>query len=54
MRMLGEGRDGGKDKACERARKWILDHGSAIAISSWGKTWLAVQHMIQFNFILLN
>ncbi|XP_011034491.1 PREDICTED: lupeol synthase-like isoform X2 [Populus euphratica] len=42
MRMLGEGRDGGKDKACERARKWILDHGSAIAISSWGKTWLAI------------
>ncbi|KAG6735917.1 hypothetical protein POTOM_061399 [Populus tomentosa] len=33
---------GGKDKACERARKWILDHGSAIAISSWGKTWLAI------------
>jgi len=51
MRMLGEGRDGGKDKACERARKWILDHGSAIAISSWGKTWLAVQHMIQHNSI---
>ncbi|KAJ6393082.1 hypothetical protein OIU77_022541 [Salix suchowensis] len=42
MRMLGEGRDGGRDKACERARKWILDHGSAIAISSWGKTWLAI------------
>ena len=51
MRMLGEGRDGGKDEACERARKWILDHGSAIAISSWGKTWLAVQHMIQLNSI---
>nr|TKR79745.1 hypothetical protein D5086_0000270070 [Populus alba] len=42
MRMLGEGRDSGKDKACERARKWILDHGCAIAISSWGKTWLAI------------
>eukprot|EP00258_Populus_trichocarpa_P040201 XP_024456220.1 lupeol synthase isoform X3 [Populus trichocarpa] len=48
MRMLGEGRDGGKDKACERARKWILDHGSAIAISSWGKTWLAILGMYEW------
>ncbi|KDP37001.1 hypothetical protein JCGZ_06057 [Jatropha curcas] len=42
MRMLGEGPDGGKDNSCERARKWILDHGSAIAIPSWGKIWLSV------------
>lgn len=48
MRMLGEGPDGGKDNACQRGRKWILDHGGAIAISSWGKTWLAV---INYNFL---
>lgn len=42
MRLLGEGPDGGEDNACVRARKWILDHGSATSISSWGKTWLAV------------
>ncbi|CAI0420770.1 unnamed protein product [Linum tenue] len=42
MRLLGEGADGGEDNACARARKWILDHGTATAISSWGKTWLAV------------
>lgn len=44
MRLLGEGPDGGRDNACKRARKWILDHGGASAISSWGKTWLAVRH----------
>ena len=42
MRILGEERDGGKDNACERGRRWILDHGGAIGIPSWGKTWLSV------------
>ncbi|XP_037492224.1 lupeol synthase-like [Jatropha curcas] len=42
MRMLAEGPDGGKDNSCERAKKWILDHDSAIAIPSWGKIWLSV------------
>jgi len=42
MRILGEGPDGGVNNACARARKWILDHGSVIAIPSWGKTWLSV------------
>ncbi|KAK4743658.1 hypothetical protein SAY87_009970 [Trapa incisa] len=42
MRILGEGPDGGLDNACERGRKWILDHGGAVATSSWGKTWLAI------------
>ncbi|KAH0682965.1 hypothetical protein KY290_021555 [Solanum tuberosum] len=27
----------------EKGRKWILDHGSATAIASWGKMWLSVQ-----------
>ncbi|KAF3627358.1 Beta-amyrin synthase [Capsicum annuum] len=42
MRILGEGPDGGKNNACARARKWILDHGSVTAIPSWGKTWLSI------------
>lgn len=35
MRILGEGPDGGIKNACARARKWILDHGSGIAIPSF-------------------
>ncbi|XP_048233506.1 lupeol synthase-like isoform X2 [Ricinus communis] len=42
MRMLGEGPDGGEENSCERARMWILDHGTAIAIPSWGKIWLSI------------
>ncbi|KAG7995002.1 hypothetical protein I3843_01G086500, partial [Carya illinoinensis] len=42
MRILGEGPEGGQDNACERARKWILDHGGATHIPSWGKTWLSI------------
>ncbi|XP_038716830.1 beta-amyrin synthase-like [Tripterygium wilfordii] len=42
MRILGEGPDGGMDDACARARKWIRDHGGAIYIPSWGKTWLSI------------
>ncbi|PKI70557.1 hypothetical protein CRG98_009062 [Punica granatum] len=42
MRILGEGPDGGQDNACARARKWILDHGGATYIPSWGKIWLSV------------
>ncbi|KAM3702002.1 hypothetical protein ACJW31_05G217500 [Castanea mollissima] len=29
-------------EAMEQARKWILDHGGATAITSWGKMWLSV------------
>ncbi|KAK2978538.1 hypothetical protein RJ640_018233 [Escallonia rubra] len=42
MRILGEGPAGGEMDACARARKWILDHGSVMAIPSWGKTWLSI------------
>ncbi|KAK9076020.1 hypothetical protein SSX86_004350 [Deinandra increscens subsp. villosa] len=42
MRLLGEGPDGGLDGACGKDREWILDHGSATVIPSWGKTWLSV------------
>ncbi|XP_020102840.1 cycloartenol synthase [Ananas comosus] len=41
LRLLGEAADGG-DGAMEKARKWILDHGGATFITSWGKMWLSV------------
>ncbi|KAK4755822.1 hypothetical protein SAY87_009579 [Trapa incisa] len=41
LRLLGEGPDDG-DGSMERGRKWIHDHGSATAITSWGKMWLSV------------
>ncbi|PWA39260.1 beta-amyrin synthase [Artemisia annua] len=49
MRLLGEGCDGGLDGACTKARKWILDHGSATAIPSWGKTWLSVLGVCEWS-----
>ncbi|CAI9284375.1 unnamed protein product [Lactuca saligna] len=39
---LGEGLDGGLNGACTKARKWILDHGGVTTIPSWGKTWLSI------------
>ncbi|OMO52906.1 Prenyltransferase/squalene oxidase [Corchorus capsularis] len=42
MRLLGVEPDGGLDNACERARKWIFDHGGITTSASWGKTWMAI------------
>ncbi|KAF4404569.1 hypothetical protein G4B88_005955 [Cannabis sativa] len=42
MRILGESPDGGLDNACSKARKWIHDHGGAVGSGSWGKTWMAI------------
>ncbi|GFP82161.1 taraxerol synthase [Phtheirospermum japonicum] len=36
LRLLGEGMDGG-DQSMQKARTWILDHGGATFIPSWGK-----------------
>ncbi|KAK6284757.1 hypothetical protein POUND7_003709 [Theobroma cacao] len=41
LRLLGEGPEGGQG-AVEKACEWILEHGSATAITSWGKMWLSV------------
>ncbi|XP_047308001.1 dammarenediol II synthase-like [Impatiens glandulifera] len=41
LRLLGVGPDGGNG-AMTRGRQWILDHGGATGIPSWGKTYLAV------------
>lgn len=49
LRLLGEGAKDGQG-AMESGRKWILDHGGATAITSWGKMWLSVQNL---TFILL-
>nr|GMC61318.1 cycloartenol synthase 2-like isoform X6 [Ipomoea batatas] len=40
LRILGEESDGGNG-AMKEARKWILDHGGATFIPSWGKIWLS-------------
>lgn len=31
-----------EEEAVERGREWILRHGTATAISSWGKMWLSL------------
>jgi len=41
LRLLGQELDGGQG-AMEKGRAWILDHGGATKIPSWGKTWLSV------------
>ncbi|XP_063941883.1 dammarenediol II synthase-like isoform X3 [Daucus carota subsp. sativus] len=41
LRLLGEGPNDGSG-AVDRARKWILDHGGASSVPSWGKTYLSV------------
>ncbi|XP_023734438.1 dammarenediol II synthase isoform X2 [Lactuca sativa] len=41
LRLLGEGPDDG-NYAVSRGRKWILDHGGATCIPSWGKLYLSV------------
>ncbi|KMT11522.1 hypothetical protein BVRB_5g108410 [Beta vulgaris subsp. vulgaris] len=48
LRLLGEGADDG-DGAMERGRKWILEHGSATAITSWGKMWLSVLGVFEWT-----
>ncbi|XP_027169150.1 lupeol synthase-like [Coffea eugenioides] len=42
LRLLGEGPEDGEDRAMARGRRWILDHGGAVGIPSWGKFWLSV------------
>ncbi|CAI9787998.1 unnamed protein product [Fraxinus pennsylvanica] len=41
LRLLGEGLNDGNE-AVNRGRKWILDHGGATQIPSWGKIYLSV------------
>ncbi|XP_075080145.1 lupeol synthase-like [Nicotiana tabacum] len=46
LRLLGED---GEDKALAIGRKWILDHGGAVATPSWGKFWLAVLGVYEWD-----
>ncbi|KAK1422786.1 hypothetical protein QVD17_18073 [Tagetes erecta] len=46
LRLLGEGVDDGNG-AVERARKWILDHGGATSIPSWGKAYLSRSELLR-------
>ncbi|KAJ7962649.1 Terpene cyclase/mutase family member [Quillaja saponaria] len=48
LRLLGEEADEGQG-AMEKARKWILDHGGATAITSWGKMWLSVLGIYEWS-----
>ncbi|XP_052199211.1 cycloartenol synthase-like isoform X2 [Diospyros lotus] len=48
LRLLGE-RMGGGDGAMEQARLWILDHGGATHIPSWGKFWLSVLGVYEWS-----
>ncbi|KAK1422788.1 hypothetical protein QVD17_18075 [Tagetes erecta] len=48
LRLLGEGVDDGNG-AVERARKWILDHGGATSIPSWGKVYLSVLGVYEWD-----
>ncbi|KAK4493498.1 hypothetical protein RD792_005788 [Penstemon davidsonii] len=49
LRLLGEGPEDGEDRAVERGRKWILDHGGAVGIPSWGKFWLTVLGVYEWD-----
>jgi len=46
MRLLGMDAD---DTECVRARKWILIHGGATMIPSWGKFWLSVLGVFEWD-----
>ncbi|KAF8038676.1 hypothetical protein BT93_B1269 [Corymbia citriodora subsp. variegata] len=48
LRLLGEGASG-SDGTMDRARKWILDHGGATYIPSWGKMWLSVLGVYEWS-----
>ncbi|KAB5514832.1 hypothetical protein DKX38_028738 [Salix brachista] len=41
LRLLGEGPNDG-DGAMDKGHDWILNHGSATMITSWGEMWLSV------------
>ena len=51
LRLLGEGLDDGEDNSMARGRQWIVDHGGAISIPSWGKFWLSVCPSLFFSII---
>lgn len=53
LRLLGDGLEGGEFNSLERGRQWILDHGGATSIPSWGKFWLSASVHLRPIFLLL-
>jgi len=51
LRLLGEGPNGGEENAVARGRQWILEHGGAIGVPSWGKFWLTVRSTLSYHLI---
>ncbi|XP_061990167.1 cycloartenol synthase-like isoform X1 [Rosa rugosa] len=49
LRLLGEEMDGGDGGAMEKARKWILHRGGVTTIPSWGKMWLSVLGVYEWD-----
>ncbi|GMI97478.1 cycloartenol synthase 1 [Hibiscus trionum] len=49
LRLLGEGLDDGEEMAVARGRKWILDHGGLVGIPSWGKFWVTVLGLYEWD-----
>ncbi|CAM6008775.1 unnamed protein product [Sphagnum balticum] len=50
LRLLGDGLEGGEFNSLERGRQWILDHGGATSIPSWGKFWLSASVLGAFEW----
>ncbi|XP_044464572.1 cycloartenol synthase 2-like [Mangifera indica] len=48
LRLLGEEMEGG-DGAMEKTRKWIIDRGGVTSIPSWGKMWLSILGVYEWN-----
>ncbi|TKY44490.1 Cycloartenol synthase [Spatholobus suberectus] len=48
LRLLGEGPNDGQGEM-EKARDWILGHGGATFITSWGKMWLSVLGVYEWS-----
>nr|QEV81990.1 oxidosqualene cyclase [Scutellaria barbata] len=49
LRLLGEAMDGGDDGAMHKARAWILQHGGATYLPSWGKCFLSVLGVYEWD-----
>ncbi|MCO5569942.1 hypothetical protein L7F22_023656 [Adiantum nelumboides] len=49
LRLLGQELNNDGDKALERGRAWILQHGGATTIPSWGKFWLSVLGIFEWE-----
>ncbi|KAL4285539.1 hypothetical protein GQ457_16G006050 [Hibiscus cannabinus] len=49
LRLLGQGPEDGEEMAVARGRKWILDHGGLVGIPSWGKFWVTVLGLYEWD-----